>query len=140
MNKQDTDLFNELSYYTLEHPDKRYFIHQHIVDAYSAQKADNNIKPVSIVFSLAGLYLYLVKNYSGREVQLAHMRLVKSKKVLPLINLPETRGEITLLEVLTARPGNERDKMIRDWCYSVWMAYQDSHESIATFVAKELNI
>jgi hypothetical protein len=140
MKKQDTDLFNELSYYTLEHPDKGYFIHQHIVDAFRAQKADKNIKPISIVFSLTGLYLYLVKNYSGRQVQLAHMKLVKSKRTLPLINLPESRGELSLPEVLAAQPGNERDKMIKEWCCSVWIAYRDGHELIATFARKELEI
>jgi hypothetical protein len=140
MGALDKELFDELSYYTLEHKNKRYFIHQHIVDAYTAQNAEESSTPISIAFPLIGLYLYLVRNYSGRQVQLAHMKLVKSKKILPFINLPKNRGEITVSEVLSAPPGNERDIMIRNWCNSVWMAYEESHESIASYVKKELEL
>jgi hypothetical protein len=134
----DREQFNELSYYTLGHPDKHYFIHQHIVDAYTAQKADKTCKSISIAFSLVGLYLYLVENYSGRQVQLAHMKLVKSKRLVPLINLPNNRGEISVSEVIAAPPGNERDIMIRNWCLSVWNAYKDCHGSIESYIKKEL--
>jgi hypothetical protein len=40
----DQDLYHELSYYTLAHPDPS-FIHQHIVDAYAAQHADDARRP-----------------------------------------------------------------------------------------------
>ncbi len=70
--------FHELSFYTLSLQDK-YFIHQHIVDAYAAQTADINTKPIKIIFSLVGLYLFIEKKYTGREVQLAHMQMAKNK-------------------------------------------------------------
>ena len=35
-------VYAELAYYTLSHPDKEYFIHQHLVDAYLAEFADEN--------------------------------------------------------------------------------------------------
>jgi hypothetical protein len=62
MINDDLEQYNELSYYTLGHPDKKYFIHQHLVDAYTAQKADENTKPIAITFDLVGLYLYVEKN------------------------------------------------------------------------------
>lgn len=43
-----TITYNELSFYTLAHPDQLYFIHQHIVDAQTAQTADATTKQVSI--------------------------------------------------------------------------------------------
>jgi hypothetical protein len=140
MNKTEEELFHELSFYTLEHPVKSYFIHQHIVDAYSLQLADQNTKPISIIFSLAGLYLYLEKNYSGRQVQLAHMKMARNKKQWPHIILPENRGNISVSDVLSSTPGTERDVMIKKWCNSVWIAYSESHQTIALFVQKKLPI
>ncbi|MGB4837418.1 MAG: hypothetical protein WBP08_00365 [Saprospiraceae bacterium] len=60
-DSKSTEEFYELSYYTLGHKDMGYFIHQHIVDAYQAQTADKDTKPIAITFALVGLYLYLEK-------------------------------------------------------------------------------
>jgi hypothetical protein len=57
MEPHDREQYNELLYYTLCHQDIGYFIHQHVVDAYTAQTADNNTKPIAIIFALVGLYL-----------------------------------------------------------------------------------
>src|SRR6266540_4157759 len=91
--------FNELSFYTLGHSDTVYFIHQHIVDAFQAQTADENTKPISIIFSLIGLYLYIEKMYTGRQVQQAHMKLAQNKKVWPMLDLPKQKGTITVSDV-----------------------------------------
>ena len=62
MNPEELqEKFYELSYYTLAHPDPA-FIHQHIVDAFIAQTADENSKPIAVAFALIGLHLYLDKN------------------------------------------------------------------------------
>jgi hypothetical protein len=140
METADQDLYNELAYYTLGHPDKTYFIHQHVVDAYTAQHADDKTKPIAIIFALAGLYLYLEKNYTGKQVQNAHIQMSKNKKNWPVIKIPEQRGEITILKVLDTPPGNERDFMIKNWCCSVWQAFENSHASIASLVRAELGV
>jgi len=134
MEKSDQDLYYELTYYTIEHHDKINFIHQHVVDAYTAQKADDKTKPIAIIFALAGLYLYIEKNYSGKQVQKAHVQMSKNKKAWPVIKLPKQKGEITILKVLETIPGTERDVMIKKWCISVWQAYENSHETIASYV------
>jgi hypothetical protein len=140
MGKSDQDLYNELAFYTLDHPDKIYFIHQHVVDAYTAQHADNKTKPIAITFALAGLYLYVERNYTGKQAQYAHIRMAKNKKLWPAISLPKKRGEITISEVLDASPGIKRDFMIRSWCNSVWQAFEESHETIASLVKAELGV
>ena len=127
MEKSYSEEYNVLAYYTLSHPDMAYFIHQHFVDAYQAQNADENTKPIGIIFSLVGLYLYLEENYTGKEVQNAHIELARSKKNWPEIELPLERGAINISNVLKASPGPERDRMIREWCRSVWDAYKSSH-------------
>jgi hypothetical protein len=133
------DQFYDLTYYTLGHPDTLYFIHQHVVDAYQAQTANENTKPIAITFSLIGLYLYIEKNYTGRQVQLAHMKLSQHKKVWPKFELP-CQGKITISDVLKATPGPMRDTMIKEWCASVWQAYKNSHGTVATLVRSELGI
>ena len=132
LTKTIEDQFHQLSFYTLAHPDKKYFIHQHAVDAYQAQMADEKTKPITIIFSLLGLYLYLEKNYTGRQVQLAHMRLSRRKRKWPQIKLPEQYGIVTVSEVMKKPEGTDRDSMINEWCQSVWSAYNNSHKIIAT--------
>jgi hypothetical protein len=131
--KTEQKLYNELAYYTLSLGDE-YFVHQHIVDAFGAQRADENTKPIGIAFALAGLYLYLEKNYTGRQVQLAHMKMAKRRKNWPKLELPRYRGDITVADVLKAAPGKEREEMIRKWCESIWNAYNESHDIVAAHV------
>jgi hypothetical protein len=135
----DRDLYNELSYYTLSHPDPA-FLHQHIVDAYAAQHAGGSTKPIAIVFGLIGLYLHLERNFTGKQVQRAHMQLVKRRKKWPQLAPPNGRGAITVSAVLAASPGKERDEMIRRWCASVWEAWRDSRDQIRALLKKELDI
>jgi hypothetical protein len=125
----DRDKYDELSYYTLSHSDPS-FIHQHIVDAFTAQTAEEKIKPIAITFALIGLYLHIEKRFTGRQVQLAHMRMGRDKKPWPHVRLPKNRGEITVSDVLLAPAGKARDEMIHKWCRSVWSAYEENHRAI----------
>ncbi len=127
--------YHELSFYTLAHKGKN-FIHQHIVDAYAAQTADTKTKPITVFFSLAGLYLFVDKNYTGRQVQEAHLQMSKKTKDFVKIILPETRGSITVKNVLDTPPGVQRDEMIRQWCISVWNAFSDQHDKIISLTQK----
>ncbi len=90
--KPEQEQFNELSYYTISHTSPS-FIHQHIVDAYNAQYADENTKPIAIAFALIGIYLYVERNYSGKEVQKAHMQLAKKRKHWPVFDLQAAEGD-----------------------------------------------
>ena len=128
-------LYNELSYYTLAHTDPS-FIHQHVVDAFAAQTADEHTKPIKITFALVGLSLYLEKNYTGKEVQRAHMKIAKHKMEWPMLILSENRGAITVVDVLGSSPGEQRDQMIHNWCVSVWELYSKNHTQIADFLRK----
>jgi uncharacterized protein DUF5946 len=137
-NSLEQEKFYELSYYTLAHPDPC-FIHQHVVDAFAAQRANENTKPIGITFALIGLYLYLEKNYTGKQVQRAHMALASRKREWPKFDLPEPRGEITVGDVLSEPEGDKRDEMIRRWCASVWQAYGDSHAKVIDLVSRYLD-
>lgn len=131
------ELYHELAYYTLSHNENS-FIHQHIVDAFTAQEADEKTKPIAIVYALAGLYLHLEKKYTGREVQLAHVTMSKGSKIFEKIILPDNRGIFTVKTVLETSPGNERDQMIHQWCLSVWDAYSSEHKKVISMTDKLL--
>lgn len=131
------EAFHELSYYTLSHKGEE-FIHQYIVDAFAAQMADENTKPIKINFGLIGLYLHLEIGFTGRQVQLAHTQLAKYKNQLPKIDPPQNRGEITVFDVLNSPEGEERDEMIEKWMKSVWEAYTNQQEKIKVFLEKYL--
>jgi hypothetical protein len=136
----DPDLFNELSYYTLSHRDPR-FIHQHVVDAFAAQHADEQTKPMKVVFALVGLFLFLEKGFSGRQVQQMHMRLARRRKQWPRLSIPSgPRGDITVAAVIAAPPGAARDEMVRAWCESVWQTWNESRPQIVNLLKLELDI
>lgn len=127
--------YHELSCYTLSHAG-RSFIHQNIVDAFIAQAADSNTKRIAITFAFVGLYLHVEKDYTGRQVQLMHMRMAKRKRPWPVFDLPEQRGSITVSDVLCEAPGKTRDEMIHKWCVSVWQAYKGSRQKVVSLLAE----
>jgi hypothetical protein len=92
------------------------FILQHVVDAHHAQTATEHTKPVVIVMALVGLYLHVERGFTGLEVQQAHMKLGRAKRVWPTIVLPPTRGTITSDDVMKAPEGDDRDAAISSWC------------------------
>jgi len=138
-NLSDQDLYNDLALYTLELRDPE-FIHQHIVDAYAAQHAEANTKHIAIVFGLIGLYLYVEKNFSGRQVQLAHMRLARYRRQWVAPPIPQRRAVIGVADVLAAPPGSERHAMIRRWCEAVWQDCHASRPPIVALAHRELAI
>lgn len=128
--RAEEDAYNSLCAYTLARGDAA-FIHQHVVDAYAAQRADQGTRPVKIAFALVGLYLLIERRFTGRQVQLVHMRLGHFKHEWPRFLLPEHRGALTAVEVMAAREGSERDAAIHSWCASVWASYAGHREAVA---------
>ena len=123
------DDYHELSAYTLSHGGSD-FIHQHVVDAWKAQTASEQSKPIGVVFSLAGLYLHVERGFTGRQVQLAHTQMSKSREPWPRLPLPAARGEMTASDVLAAVEGAPRDRAIHDWTVSVWNAFKESRQIV----------
>jgi hypothetical protein len=121
--------YEELQCYTLSLGDPE-FIHQHVVDAWAAQYADERTKPIALTFALVGLYLHLERGYTGRQVQLAHMAMGKRKRSWPTFSLPKERGSVTASQVMAAPAGAERAKAIDDWCVSVWAAFRESRQAV----------
>lgn len=121
---------DELSAYTLSHGTAE-FIHQYVVDAFAVQYSDEETKPIKLTFGLVGLYLKIEKQFTGRQVQLAHMRLGRKKHVWPKFAIPTDRGPMTPSDVIAAPPGPARDTAIDAWCLSVWTPWQANRYIIA---------
>lgn len=136
MTKEDETAYNELCAYTLAHADPA-FIHQHVVDAWAAQTAHRDSKPISVAFALAGLYLHLEKGFSGRQVQRAHMQMARRKQVWPVFALPADRGAVTARGVIARAAGVERDQAIHTWCQAVWQAYAGERDAVITFLQQQ---
>lgn len=128
--------YDEVYVYAMSRPG---FLLQHVADAFAAQTADGHTKPISIVFALVGLYLYVEKQFSGVQVQKVHTLLARRKRAWPHVPLPAGRGRMTVIDVLAANAGQERDESIHAWCQSVWSSFHDSRTIIITLLA-EYNI
>lgn len=131
--------YNELSYYTLGLKDKC-FIHQYLVDAYTLQTANSETKAISLTFSLVGLYLYIVKNYTGKEVQEFHTLMSNKKIEWPCFILPTNRGAISIDNVLEANSDDEKNNLIKKWSKSVWEAYNTNHPVVREIADYYINI
>ncbi len=136
----DEDLYDQLALYTLELRDPE-FIHQHIVDAYAVQNAGPGTKPIAIVFGLIGLYLHVEKNFTGRQVQRAHMQLASNRKKWTAAAIPSEQGAaIGVADILAAPPGPGRHDLIHRWCEAVWQDWQASRLQIIALARTELRI
>jgi hypothetical protein len=133
---REQDAYDQVRYYTLSLGDPE-FIHQHVVDAFVAQHADENTKPIAITFALVGLFLHVEKGFNGQQVQRAHMELAREKRTWPVFQLPVERGAMTVVEVAAAPAGPERDRAIHEWCVSVWRAYSAARPAIVELLVKE---
>lgn len=135
MASEEDDAYDELCCYSLAHRGPA-FLHQHVVDAFAAQRANARTKPIQLTFALVGLYLHLEQQYTGRQVQRAHMIIARRTRAWPAFALPTGRGSITAASVLTAPAGPERDRAIEAWCAAVWEAYGDSRQVVVDLLQR----
>ena len=126
----EREAYNELQAYSLELRDSA-FVHQHVVDAWMLQHANETTKPIGVAFALIGMYLHFEKGFSGKEVQRAHMAMVRRSKNWPRFPLPAGRGSMTAADVMAAPPGSERHRAIEAWSSSAWRAWSESYEAVA---------
>ena len=82
--------------------------------------------------------MFVEKNYTGKQVQDAHIQMSKKPREYGKIILPANRDSITVRHVLDTSPGIGRDSMIRAWCISVWAAFSNQHDKIISLTEKLL--
>jgi hypothetical protein len=125
--------YHEVCAYTLTLGDAT-FLHQLVVDAWSAQRATSATKPIRLCFALVGLYLHVEHGWTGRAVQQAHMKLAARPEAWPVASLPAMRGTITARDVLAATAGADRDAAISRWAAAVWTAFAENRAPVAALL------
>ncbi|MBC8083365.1 MAG: serine/threonine protein kinase [Hymenobacter sp.] len=130
-------LYHELTFYTLTHGDVS-FIHQTAVDAYAAQHTGAVSKPITTVFALVGLYLSVEHGYTGRQVQLAHMQLAQQFKHWPQLAPPPVPAHLSVLDVLLADAGPDRDAALAQWAAAIWKSWEQQQVYIRQVAAQYL--
>ena len=81
----EQDAYNELYCYAIAHEDPT-FIRQLVVDAWMAQNANEETKPIGLTFALVGLYLHVERGFSGLQVHHAHRTMSRVKKHLAFLS------------------------------------------------------
>ena len=131
------EVCDELYAYTLTRGDGE-FIHQHVVDAYAAQHVTHDTKPVTLGAALIGLYLFVECGYTGRQVQLEHMKLGNRMKTWPRFEAPRNRAAFTVMEPWSAPQGPERDDKIRQWAREVWEMWGERKPEVEALYRQRL--
>ena len=119
------EAYYDLTCWTLVQQDAG-FVHQHAVDAYAAQHVGERMRPITAVFALIGLYLAVERGYTGRQVQLVHMKIGR-RRDWPRLEPPKDRGELTVMDILLAATDAEKEEALMRWTAAVWEAWEDRH-------------
>ena len=128
------DAYDELYVYTMGRKD---FMLQHVVDAHMVQVTTaTNPPPIGAIFGLAGLYLYVEKGFTGRQVQNAHRVMGRVKRSWPSIVWPIRRGDMTAADVLEMPPGQARDEAVDEWCRQVWTAFSENRGMVIALLSE----
>jgi hypothetical protein len=131
------ELYNEIAYYTLSLQDN-YFIHQLLVDTFASQHSNIYTKPIKITFALIGLYLVNERNYTGKQVQQAHIDLANKNKSWPHFQTSSEQNWITIQDVIKV-PDNQKQEMIKKWCKSAWEVWKPEESRLAEIASKYLD-
>ena len=123
------ELRDQMYAYTLTRGDKE-FIHQHVVDAYAAQHIAKDTKPITLGAALIGLFLFVEWGYTGRQVQLEHVKLGNKMKTWPLFEATWKYAALNIMEPLNTPPGSERDDKIKEWARAVWSMWGERHTEV----------
>jgi hypothetical protein len=105
------------------------FIHQLVVDTYAASHVSPASKPIGVVFAMVGLCLVNEHGYTGRQVQLAHMRMARRRTRWPAWAPPAGGAALTVADALKA-PTEARQLAIKRWSAAVWRTWQPRREEI----------
>jgi len=119
------ETYFDLTCWTLVRQDGR-FVHQHAVDAYAAQHVGERMRPITTAFALIGLYLAVERGYTGRQVQLVHMKIGR-RRDWPRLEPPKDRGELTVMDILLAATDAKKEEMLMRPTASVRQTREDRH-------------
>jgi hypothetical protein len=111
-------------------------VHQLTVDAYAVQHAGGAHPDKSVCIHLVGLHLVLVKGVPPALVPPRLQRLA-SRTDWPHLDPPESRGSLTVRDVVLAGSPSLHAERTRAWAADVWRTWSPHHE-VARELAREI--
>jgi len=139
MFSDESSAYHELCAWSLSRRDGG-FVHQFVVDCWALQHATPASKSIGVVFPLVSLYLHLELGQSGRQAQLAHMRLANQRRDWPRMTPPTQPVQFDVRDILKLDSDIARDQAIDRWCAATWEAWKGSQSQIRELVQHELGI
>ncbi len=116
-----------------EYSDIRYYrLHRLTVDAYAVQHpGEPNPQSIqSVALHLISLYCVLERSVEPTKATSIMQRASKKKGHFFWLNPPDSRGDLTVAAVGSARSPGEHVDFIRSWAESAWNAWSIHHEQV----------
>lgn len=126
--------FGEVSARCYEDPERQANL-QVQVDAYAVQHpgAPGRLSAQSVGIHLMTLCLVLERGADPRDGPRLHTRMVE-RPVFHWLEPPPTRGEITVLEVLTTGDAKTHVEAVNRWGASAWQAWRAHHATVRAWL------
>jgi CTP:molybdopterin cytidylyltransferase MocA len=114
-------------------------VHRHTADIYAVQHPgdDGRQQRQSVALHLVGICHWLEHGLTAAQLNPVTQTLASSKADWPWLT-PPGRYEMTVLDVLRARSGEEHVHRTRAWAASVWEAWEPHHETVRRWAADAL--
>jgi CTP:molybdopterin cytidylyltransferase MocA len=114
-------------------------VHRHSVDVYAVQHpgTDGRRERQSVAVHLVGLCHWLEHGLTATELNPMTQALASSNADWPWLTPPD-RYELTVVDVLRARSGEEHVRMTQAWAASAWEAWAPHHDTVRAWAAEAL--
>ena len=116
-----------------EYSDRKFYsVHRMSVDCYAVQHPG---KPSpqsinSVGTHLIRLSLFLEGGLNQDQANNAMLKAIKQKEKFVWLEPPESRGELTVADVVKARNAEEHIKLVKKWTESTWEAWSAHHATV----------
>jgi hypothetical protein len=126
--------------YEIDHQLDLGHLHQLRIDAYGAQHVGPRTRPITTVFALNGLYMYLERGSGNLDVRTAHGIMANSYSDWPVLTPPEQVGRLTAHAVLQAGAVGVREveERLIEWAGQVWAAWPGQDQQVVRDLTDKL--
>lgn len=109
-----------------------YSVHRLTVDSYAVQHPGGASRQAiqSVGLHLVRLCLFLERELTAEEANDAMLAAGKTKGNMIHLSRPESLGEVTVVDVLTAKDHLAHKDAVRKWARSAWQAWSEHHPTV----------
>lgn len=114
-------------------------VHRLTVDTYAVQHPGRATTQTtqSMTVHLISLSCVLERGYSPRQAtEMMRQATDRYKGHFEWLPPPESRGAVTVLDVVGASTLADHSRRLERWAWSVWQAWTEHHDTIHTWIAR----